>query len=273
MKNSMQITSRDFRNVFIVTDVHGNYEVLMEGLKLAGHSAKKDALISLGDCIDRNNGSFNTLCHFLFAANTFSLRGNHEDAAVKGFCDFDRENYHLMIANGGTWTLNHDETALENIFKMVDEKFPVAIELVHNGKIIGLTHAGIPGGDFRELTKSNPDRVAQYSAMTQFEKALSQSDETFAERDFIKGASLCVHGHTIMPLSPKLAGNQLYLDTACQSADYLIDSIEPSAFLTILKFNEAGHAELLRIFRDDYSKIQIDTPFGHIEEQINALIQ
>lgn len=75
------------KKLFVVTDVHGHYTLLMQKLKEAGYDKnnEKHLLISLGDHFDRGDESLQVLRFFRSLENKVLVRGNHEDLLERVF--------------------------------------------------------------------------------------------------------------------------------------------------------------------------------------------
>ena len=95
------IEAKPNQRVFVVTDVHGHFNELNNGLQKLNYNDREDLLISLGDLIDRGQESMKTLNMFMCDKTGLkhSLIGNHEKFIVDK--DFDNHLY-----NGGEWALN-----------------------------------------------------------------------------------------------------------------------------------------------------------------------
>ena len=73
-------------NVWVIGDVHGYFgtlEALVERLALGGN----DAIVMLGDLIDRGPTSADIVNHVRTTSNIHSIRGNHEQMMIEGFDD------------------------------------------------------------------------------------------------------------------------------------------------------------------------------------------
>ena len=96
------------QNTFIMSDIHGEYELFLKMLKKINFS-KSDKLVILGDVLDRGKGSIKILEYIMGKDNIELIMGNHE----KMFLDFvlaKNENdkyfaYHMWMNNGGYTTL------------------------------------------------------------------------------------------------------------------------------------------------------------------------
>ena len=71
-------------NVWVIGDVHGYFgtlEALIERLAMGGN----DAIVMLGDLIDRGPTSADIVNHVRTTSNIHSIRGNHEQMMIEGF--------------------------------------------------------------------------------------------------------------------------------------------------------------------------------------------
>jgi len=74
---------------FVIGDVHGNYEELMDLLDKINPILRQDKLIYLGDYIDRGPQSYKVIRFLIDLQNKYGkehvvlLRGNHEDMAIE----------------------------------------------------------------------------------------------------------------------------------------------------------------------------------------------
>lgn len=73
------------KKFFVVSDIHGHYDVLKDALQKAGFDNENDEhlLICCGDYFDRGNQNAEVLKFFERAKNKVLLRGNHEDLLLK----------------------------------------------------------------------------------------------------------------------------------------------------------------------------------------------
>ena len=73
-------------NVWVIGDVHGHFgtlEALIERLALG----ENDAVVMLGDLIDRGPTSADVVNHVRTTTYLHSIRGNHEQMMFEGFDD------------------------------------------------------------------------------------------------------------------------------------------------------------------------------------------
>lgn len=68
--------------VYVISDIHGNYDLFMELLKKIKFSGK-DTLYVLGDVVDRGPHPIKVLHKLMEMPNAFCLVGNHELMAIR----------------------------------------------------------------------------------------------------------------------------------------------------------------------------------------------
>ncbi|MDI3361170.1 metallophosphoesterase [Lelliottia sp. V89_10] len=198
-----RINGADWRNVWVVGDLHGCYTNLMARLDELKFDPAQDLLISVGDLVDR--GSENMECLDLINQPWFrAVRGNHEqmmlDALVNG------GSFGHWMSNGGGWWHQLDseqEVQLKYLLPKITN-LPMIIELVTDNKKIVICHADYPHNDYafdkpvsEEMVICNRERV-------------SDAQDGFASE--IVGADLFIFGHTPARQPMKYA-NQMYIDT------------------------------------------------------------
>ncbi|WP_293906040.1 metallophosphoesterase [Sphingobacterium sp. UBA5670] len=88
--------------IFVMGDIHGAYEQLLQCLRRSNFNYEKDILIQLGDVVDGNPYVFECVEELLKIKNLIAIKGNH-DAWFQHFLDTD---YHPQSWNhGGIATL------------------------------------------------------------------------------------------------------------------------------------------------------------------------
>lgn len=147
------------RHTYAVGDIQGSFDLLEEKLEALGFDKEQDALIAVGDLIDRGGQSFKAL-QYLRKDWFYAVKGNHEDFAVLGAFDSYYANQHKK--NGGEWFYRLDEDS-RYIYASEFEKLPVALELHLNGRKYGFTHADVLGNDWNAFTaqlRAYPESIA-----------------------------------------------------------------------------------------------------------------
>lgn len=94
-----KIESFNYRHIWAVGDIHGDYQLLQSRLHQLSFCPETDLLISVGDNIDRGPDSLNVL-RLLNQPWFTSVKGNHEAMALDAFATGDGN---MWLASGGDW--------------------------------------------------------------------------------------------------------------------------------------------------------------------------
>ena len=221
MSKFQQITKNTKGTDYLITDIHGCFDLVDAELKKVGFDPNKDRLFHLGDLVDRGPQSY-LAADYLDYPWFISLQGNH-DAFVYHTARLLLENnqkklneskdVETCIGNGGTWILQQPDSVLK---KIVDsfKQLPMAIEYVdENGNVIaGLIHAEVPqncdwGQVKKELSMLPDDFV--YSLDSEDE----DEDEDEAENES-KAIPTALWGRKKFKARNNIAANQDRLSTA-----------------------------------------------------------
>lgn len=201
----------EYREVFVVGDIHGCYTLLMQKLKEVGFNINTDLLISVGDLVDRgdeNEKVFNLLNQHWFTA----IKGNHEDFCYKGLFDSTVEFYHKMSNNGGKWFYELSDDIRGAVGHRLNS-LPTLLEVDYKGKRFGFVHADVPVEDWSLLV----------------EMVINDDNDLMLDRNIIESCLwgrrvvnfdtynvADIHrvflGHTVLP-KIKDVGNCTFLDT------------------------------------------------------------
>ena len=175
--------------VYVMSDVHGQYEKYKKMLELIKFSAK-DEMYVLGDVIDRGSEPIKVLMDMSMRANVFPLLGNHECLAEilleKLNVEVTEENCEDQITPKimealGLWMADGGESTLagfralspedrESILEYFEEFSPYE-EIEVGGKRFVLVHGGLPdfspekpldAYDVYSLTTERPDYTKRY---------------------------------------------------------------------------------------------------------------
>ena len=133
------IDGSSFASIYIVGDLHGSYQLLMNHLNFISFNFDEDLLICTGDLVDK--GDENLECISLLKKPWFrTVRGNHEELCIKGLYDLKLRQLHER--NGGEWFYQLPSYQRHEIIKSF-EGLPIVIELNLKNKKIGVVHADI----------------------------------------------------------------------------------------------------------------------------------
>lgn len=218
--------------VFVVGDLHGDYELFMEKLVLVNFDFDKDLVIAVGDLVDR--GRANLKCVQLLDKDWFvSTQGNHEDFCMMGFFDAHTAQIHKHPRNGGAWFYKQDDEMKE---WMVRKFFslPLAIEIDYRGHRYGFTHADMPLTEWDELKMiENPDlKIGDRTIRDMLIWSRAGYETPDSETEPVSGVRAIFHGHTPTEGVIEKRGNEIYVDFgACFGYD-----------LCLIELNEACDA-------------------------------
>ena len=95
----LNLDGHNWRHVWVVSDLHGCYQMLMADLRQRHFNPYEDLLICVGDLIDRGPDSVKCL-QLLNEAWFYAVRGNHEQMALDALQNND---FGLWMMNGGNW--------------------------------------------------------------------------------------------------------------------------------------------------------------------------
>lgn len=198
-----QLNGADWRNIFVVGDLHGCYTLLMNELDKVSFDPSCDLLISVGDLVDR--GTENVECLELITMPWFrAVLGNHEQMMVDSLSEYGNVNHWLV--NGGGWffNLDYDKEVLAKALVHKAAELPLIIELITDQRKIVICHADYPHNEY-EFGKPVPKDMVIWNR----ERISDAQDGIVTE---IIGADLFIFGHTPAH-KPMNYSNQMYIDT------------------------------------------------------------
>ncbi|HHE5967902.1 TPA: metallophosphoesterase [Citrobacter braakii] len=198
-----KIDGSNWRNIWVVGDLHGCYTNLMNRIDELKFDPAKDLLISVGDLVDR--GTENVECLELIMMPWFrAVRGNHEQMMIDSLSEYGNVNHWLM--NGGGWffNLDYDKEVLAKALAHKAAELPLVIELVTQDKKIVICHADYPDYEYEFGRPINEENVIWDRRRV--------SDSIDGIVNDIAGADLFIFGHTPAK-KPMKYGNQMYIDT------------------------------------------------------------
>ncbi|MBT1871047.1 protein-serine/threonine phosphatase [Enterobacter mori] len=139
-----KIEGKNWRHVWVVSDIHGCYQWLMDALKRRHFNPYEDLLISVGDIIDR--GPDCVKCLQLMDEKWFrAVRGNHEQMALDAI---ENNDFALWMSNGGIWfsALEDKRNALRLLNACRD--LPHVIEITCANGLNVIAHADYPAAEY-----------------------------------------------------------------------------------------------------------------------------
>lgn len=198
-----RINGADWRNIWVVGDLHGCHSLLMEKLNSIGFDTKLDLLVSVGDLIDR--GEENVECLELLTRPWFrAVRGNHEQMMLEHLL-YDGGIY-PWLRNGGCWYADLDSLHRNSLNALLPEVevLPLIIEVVSDGKKTVICHADYSADSYAFDKSVNTEDVIW--SRDRIEALLN------GEVKPISGADQFIFGHTPLK-TPLQFANQHYIDT------------------------------------------------------------
>lgn len=139
-----KIEGKNWRHVWVVSDIHGCYQWLMDALKRRHFNPYEDLLISVGDIIDR--GPDCVKCLQLMDEKWFrAVRGNHEQMALDAI---ENNDFAFWMSNGGIWfsALEDKRNALRLLNACRD--LPHIIEITCANGLNVIAHADYPAAEY-----------------------------------------------------------------------------------------------------------------------------
>lgn len=141
-----EINIEQYRNVFVLSDIHGckiEFEKMLDKIKF---DDEKDLLIILGDMVDRGMYSVELLYKLMNIKNIAIIKGNHEEMLVEAMKSNSYANLRCWHENGGYNTykslMNLSESDRIKIITTL-ERLPLYLKIQLKGKKYLLVHAGL----------------------------------------------------------------------------------------------------------------------------------
>lgn len=192
----------DWRNIWLVGDLHGCFARLMAALRERKFDPYQDLLLSVGDLIDR--GPQRAECLDLLRYRwVYAVRGNHEQMALEALADGDMR---LWEMNGGDWYTQRAASQKQRLTALIARcrRLPLIIELHSGEQVHVIAHADYPAAVYRW------QRVVDEQQVMWRRQRLT--DHLAGRHGAIAGADHFWFGHT--PLKRRYdSDNQHYIDT------------------------------------------------------------
>ena len=187
---------------FVIGDLHGCFEELMQCLEHVSFDKTKDRLFALGDLNDRGEKSLECL-KLLKEEWFFSVLGNHEQMMMDSVIYGERINY--WIKCGGDWYGNlfdDDQKEVKNLIDTIVSQLPHSITIEMPNRKVGLLHAN-PPCNWKDLQTGKAD----YADTVWGRQKIQACD-----KEPIQDIDTVFVGHDTHDNVRKL-GNVFYLDT------------------------------------------------------------
>lgn len=205
-----RIAGEVWRHIWVVGDIHGCYQCLMDELQRRQFMPERDLLISVGDIIDR--GPDSVKCLQLLHQNWFrAVRGNHEQMALDSIKNND---FALWTLNGGMWFTRLEPEQQKLALTLLEECRALShiIEITCQNGLNIIAHADYPAAEYGWNTPVNAQRVLwDRERLTGF---------MIGKGTGIEGADHFWFGHT--PVDKRYDFNNLhYIDTGAVFGGFL----------------------------------------------------
>lgn len=184
---------------YVVSDIHGCYDLLMNELDRVGFERSRDRLFCVGDLIDRGPNSRACL-ELPFEPWFHGVRGNHELLARDAL---EQGHWGTWLLNGGTWVRDEDPEAVRQRLHEAMSRMPYAFEIEVMGMRLGIVHAE-PPADWAMVER---DDSATAHDLVWSRRRIGKGDSSR-----VAGIDAVVVGHTILR-TPKWLGNVYFIDT------------------------------------------------------------
>ncbi|SDM28037.1 serine/threonine protein phosphatase 1 [Modicisalibacter muralis] len=198
---------------YVVGDIHGCYDQLMQAMRSVGFDQARDRLFSVGDLIDRGPRSLDCL-NLVHEPWFHAVRGNHEELARKALLHPSPRGMDSWLMNGGSWFLGEQAGDVRVVLADALERMPYVMEVEVAGSRVGIVHAQPPAA-WRDVYTADEAGVQD---MLWSRSRIANADETP-----VSGIDAVVVGHTILE-AHKVLGNVVFIDTgafASKSGGYL----------------------------------------------------
>jgi serine/threonine protein phosphatase 1 len=224
MANHIHYAANNRGRDFIVGDVHGCFDQLVNALRQVDFNATYDRLFSVGDMIDRGQDSFD--CIDLIYEDWFKMvKGNHEELMEGSL--LDQSQYHLLgwMQNGGAWHLKCASSLLMDIATKIRE-LPLVISVGEGSQRFNIAHAevikptGATNTDIDNWTFL-PNEVedilwGRSIANTKSNTAASNRVNVKNNKQFqTEALSPTYVGHSTVCSKPVRIKQQIFIDTGC----------------------------------------------------------
>ncbi len=200
-----RIDGAHYRQIYIVGDLHGCYDLFEQEMAAAGMDKTQDLVLSVGDLVDR--GAQNLQCLALLTQPWFkAVRGNHEMLMFGALNNETEDSTYWWRVNGGCWdellTDEQNQTLRALAGRIPDLPFIIHLQLEKS--VVVVAHADYPDDHYVFGKQVDPQGVIWNRTRI--------ADILAGEQRSIAGADLFVFGHTIMQ-TPLPHNNLMYIDT------------------------------------------------------------
>lgn len=198
--------------LFVVGDIHGCYDELMQKLDAIHFDFQHDLLIAVGDLVDRGRDSLK--CLALIDQPWFkAILGNHEEMCILSYGG-DAMMQDIHARHGGEWFYDLSDEAQRDVVEYC-LRLPLVLEIDYQNKRYGFVHADIHHHDWnlfkQDIENINPlqGRVCRETALWGRSRVRNRPPERYK---IIQGIDTVFLGHTVVDLVTK-RNNCYFIDT------------------------------------------------------------
>jgi len=203
----MNTAGRDF----VVGDIHGAFDLVIEGMRLVGFDPQRDRLLGVGDLVDR--GADSARCAgYLAKSFVKSVRGNHDDNLVSLYEDGEPDARTLAFFvrrfSAAWWMTTPADLRVQILAAL--SALPYAIEVETARGLVGIVHGDVPRGmDWQTFTSHLEEGTPEVVQV-----ALEGRERVLSGRiEGVKGVGRVFVGHTPQRGGPRRFGNVYAVDT------------------------------------------------------------
>jgi len=237
---------------FIIGDIHGCYDELMELVEKVGLTTD-DLLISLGDIVDRGNKSKEVYEYFLNRPDSVVLIGNHERKHQNKILSYAQEIVKVQFGN-----------EYDGFLKWLD-----GLGYYYETEEAIIIHAFFEHD--KELTDQKQEVLC---GSTSGDKYLEKKypEGTFWT-EFYTGKKPVIYGHHVVGDQPKITNNTYGIDTGACHGNYLTAIELPGFKIHQVKANADYWKDQQKTWQIPVLKAKNwhEMPFAEIDKQLEKL--
>lgn len=189
-----------------VGDIHGAFDRLEASLARIGFDTEKDRLFSVGDLVDRNDGSGDAI-RWLNEPWFHAVAGNHDQYVI----DWRVRPVDKWVSEGGKWFQNYSDD-VKDVWAEAFGQLPIGMEIVTEGGLVCVVHADVPFDTwwtYKEYLQSGDRRLAW--VVRNFTQ-ISRHRYAIQDTRPIKDIRALIVGHCRVK-EPLIIGNVHHIDT------------------------------------------------------------
>ena len=193
--------------LFVVGDLHGCYDQLMQKLTQLQFNFENDQLIAVGDLVDRGANSLKCL-NLLDEPWFKAILGNHEEMCLLSHVEPSMASLHAQ--HGGKWFYQLSIEQQKQIIEKL-KRVPLLLEVTYQNKKYGFVHADIDVNDWEKF-KIAIQSQSRESALWGRGRIKNRRSLKYSK---VSGIDYIFLGHTVVECVTQ-KDNCYYLDTgAC----------------------------------------------------------